>query len=649
MVSLGQDIVDILLLGSTAGRRHLQDSPVLPDVWAAFAANPGKPRDLLITPFETEPAGRVAVMLAKSVRKGGEARERDPWRIAFLQGIVAATLSFEELIRHVMPITTWWRNVLKERKQPTLGSFPERHEQLRKLVAAHLRAARVESNDREAELGLPLTDTDGHQPAEDGPAAAMDKDDLRIIRYLCLIGAIRAARDSDMAMIDRLDQFLDHLGAERIADEAIKALRIIEAEVAKHLKKNSAPIIWSVSLNRRATTAAEKSVPAIKADAARSLFNISCANIGWAVLDTGIDGTHQAFLDHSPNAQAGQSRVVATYDFTKIRNALSVDHLMDPQTRRKQAQVLAPETCQLAPTIDNILKRFAKDAEAGRSINWADVEALVERKTAGVPRNPHGTHVAGILGADLREDQRAHVSTRTFVGVCPDIRLYDFRVIGDSAAETEFAVIAALQFIRHLNRRNNFVVIHGANMSLSIPHNVRNYACGRTPVCNEAEELVASGVVVVAAAGNRGFQRYRLADGASFENYAASSITDPGNADGVITVGATHRYWPHTYGVSFFSSRGPTGDGRLKPDLVAPGEKIESTVPGNRMDVMDGTSMAAPHVSGAAALLIARHTELKGQPTRVKAILCKTATDLGREPSFQGAGMLDTLRALQSV
>ena len=55
-----------------------------------------------------------------------------------------------------------------------------------------------------------------------------------------------------------------------------------------------------------------------------------------------------------------------------------------------------------------------------------------------------------------------------------------------------------------------------------------------------------------------------------------ASITDPGNADGVITVGATHRFWPHTYGVSFFSSRGPTGDGRLKPDLVAPGEKIRS-------------------------------------------------------------------------
>jgi subtilisin family serine protease len=131
--------------------------------------------------------------------------------------------------------------------------------------------------------------------------------------------------------------------------------------------------------------------------------------------------------------------------------------------------------------------------------------------------------------------------------------------------------------------------------------------------------------------------------------YRSISITDPGNSDGVITVGATHRDQPHTYGVSYFSSRGPTGDGRLKPDLVAPGEKIMSTVPGNGIKRMDGTSMAAPHVSGAAALLMARHPELRARPKRIKEILCGTATDLGRERYFQGAGMVDTLRALQSV
>jgi hypothetical protein len=232
--------------------------------------------------------------------------------------------------------------------------------------------------------------------------------------------------------------------------------------------------------------------------------------------------------------------------------------------------------------------------------------------------------------------------------MCPDIGLYDFRVLGKTLEETEFAIIAALQYIRYVNERHNHIIIHGANLSLSIPHNVRNFACGRTPVCNECERLVDSGVVVVAAAGNLGYQKFQTNDG-PFENYAAFSITDPGNCESVITVGATHGELPYTYGVSFFSSRGPTGDGRHKPDLLAPGENVLSTVPGDNWALDSGTSMAAPHVSGAAAMLLARYDDLIGDPRRLKEILCKNATDLGRDRNFQGYGMLDVLRAFQSL
>ncbi|MDZ4318481.1 MAG: S8 family serine peptidase, partial [Phenylobacterium sp.] len=135
----------------------------------------------------------------------------------------------------------------------------------------------------------------------------------------------------------------------------------------------------------------------------------------------------------------------------------------------------------------------------------------------------------------------------------------------------------------------------------------------------------------------------------AFEGYAAMSISDPGNAEAVITVGATHRERPHEYGVSFFSSRGPTGDGRAKPDVVAPGERIDGPLPNLGFGRLDGTSMSAPHVSGVAALLMARHPELVSDPRRVKAIIISTATDLGRERHFQGAGLVDALRALQSV
>jgi serine protease AprX len=234
-------------------------------------------------------------------------------------------------------------------------------------------------------------------------------------------------------------------------------------------------------------------------------------------------------------------------------------------------------------------------------------------------------------------------------GLCPDIKLIDVRVCRDDGTSDEFVIMSALQFLRYLNANTDFIAVHGVNMSVSLVHDAANYACGQTPICDEAERTVSSGVVVVAAAGNLGYRRL-LAEGMQpYEQFCPVSITDPGNADSVITVGATHRLEPHSYGVSYFSSRGPTGDGRIKPDLVAPGEKIFAPTLENSAVRLDGTSMAAPHVSGAAAMLMARNVELAGRPRKIKEILCSTATDLGRERYFQGHGLLDVLRAMQSV
>jgi subtilisin family serine protease len=263
------------------------------------------------------------------------------------------------------------------------------------------------------------------------------------------------------------------------------------------------------------------------------------------------------------------------------------------------------------------------------------------------PQESHGTHIAGIVAGDWRHDDPEMPASHDLIGICPEVELYDLRVFDEHGDGEEFAIIAALQFIRHLNGHSDKMVVHGANLSLSLTHVRTNFAVGRSPICEECERLTANGVVVVAAAGNEGQESFVSMSGKRRDGFRAVAITDPGNAERVITVGSTHRIEPHTFGVSYFSSRGPTSDGRRKPDLLAPGEKITAPIPGDGCIAMDGTSQAAAHVSGVAAILIARYAELVGRPEEVKRVLCASATDLGREPDFQGAGLVDALRALE--
>jgi len=204
--------------------------------------------------------------------------------------------------------------------------------------------------------------------------------------------------------------------------------------------------------------------------------------------------------------------------------------------------------------------------------------------------------------------------------------------------------------------------IHGVNISVGYDFDAEMFACGQSPLCVEVDRLVRSGVVVVVAAGNTGYGKV-FSEQRAAKVGLSNTINDPGNATLAITVGATHRDKPHTYGVSYFSSKGPTGDGRLKPDLVAPGERITSCAAGalvraNGGGIPDtpsayvddsGTSMAAPHVSGAIAAFLSIRREFIQRPEDVKRIFMESATPLGRERYFEGSGLVDLMRAIQSI
>jgi serine protease AprX len=609
---LQRDELERLLLQSTGWQRYTQDSPILPDVWMGYLNDPQDKQeqlgtdgrqDLLLEPHFRVPAGT----LAKAVRERLSALSTDH-RLAYAGEYVAVRLTLRELLVAVLPLSSWWTGLIL----PQQGS-----------VFAYL---------KKFARGQPLARNKSADPMEVPPPA----DELE---WLLKVAGRLLTNTSD-----------EEAEAEGLNDVRVLTKRVLDELGRPSDKPRELQPLWSVSRNREVRATLWRSRETVKADAASRVFPADTEGLAWAVVDSGIDARHIAFRRRGPNGKPrnlpkngnfdDKTIIRGTFDFTGLRDRIA-ETLVAGHGADSDA----------GPAGDEVATHLSDALAQGLAIDWRLYLPLIEiahRRSYRPPKDAHGTHVAGTIAGDWREDDPPPRPRHSLRGICPGLTLYDLRVLDDKGLGTEFGVLAALSFVRWRNAQSGSTVIHGVNLSFALDHDVLNSACGRSPVCLEVERVYNAGVVAVTAAGNDGRADFTYR-GVTTEGYRSVSIADPGNAEVAITVGSTHRIEPHAYGVSYFSSRGPTGDGRAKPDLVAPGEKITAPVPGDESARMDGTSMAAPHVSGAAALLMARHRELVGQPARVKSVLCNSATDLGREPHYQGHGMLDILRALQSI
>jgi serine protease AprX len=688
-----------LIFETFGDQRYTQDSPIMPDVWTRFARAPRAKADLLLTPVAGNSPSKLATVLCERLARFEQREEvevklrelddaimlsklanpsatgatslRAEFNVAYSRTSVVAEVTFDQLVCVIVPMTAWWCNL-----GHSVQNFRELQRRLRKL----------------AHEGATISQLIAQS------ALIVNRSSWDFLRFCALVGFIAQAQsaergiNADSAAYPQRKQKLEEM-MEMLSNgetQIVKIIEIVEEYGKKTVKvvpysepkkaEERFPKVFMVTENRTAELSVAQSRSTIKADAANNLFQIDTSNFAWAIIDGGIDAQHPAFIDRRavekcvareitekkpkhkyekqrkdsekmwrqdipPNKLSELSRVRETYDFTYLRRMLALKDLPSP-VDGGPSQALATYIRQRYQTELNHLRIRTVKA---REIDWDMVAPLIRiphDQNYKKPLTGHGTHVAGILGGDWRANDNPEKIDLT--GICPQICLYDLRVYSPKARSNEFTIQYALQFVEHLNQNRGVPLIHGVNLSLSMIHKVMSFACGRTPVCDNCNDLVSTGVVVVVAAGNDGYKTFKT-DRGDYSGYHTASITDPGNAEDVITVGATHRSRPHNYGVSYFSSRGPTGDGRRKPDLVAPGEKITAPVLNCGVQRMDGTSMAAPHVSGAAALLMARHRELIGEPRRIKEILCRTATDLGRERHFQGAGLIDILRALQSV
>lgn len=320
-------------------------------------------------------------------------------------------------------------------------------------------------------------------------------------------------------------------------------------------------------------------------------------NIGWAVLDTGVRADHPHFQMHD--------NVVEQWDCT----------------RRGAPARLTPSDPEFA-TLDG---------------------------------NGHGTHVAGIIAGE-HSGTDASGDAVTYTGMAPRCRLYGFKVLDDQGGGLDSWIIKALDQVADINESAGQLVIHGMNLSLGGSFDPSVFGTGHTPLCVEIRRLWKQGMVVCLAAGNEGFARLLSAEGEIQANLDLT-IGDPANLEEAIAVGSVHKTNPQTYGISFFSSRGPTADGRRKPDVVAPGERILSArhdwrSAAGTVDVRDlyvemsGTSMAAPHVSGVLASFLSLRREFIGYPDKVKDILMRNCIDLRRDPYMQGSGLPNLIKML---
>lgn len=251
----------------------------------------------------------------------------------------------------------------------------------------------------------------------------------------------------------------------------------------------------------------------------------------------------------------------------------------------------------------------------------------------------HGTHVAGIIAGNSLRRHPSDPLYGKYIGVAPDANLIAVKASDEAGNSTILDVINGIQFVVDHKDEFNIRVLN-LSVSSDTPQSYR-----LDPLNAAVEYAWTKGIVVVAASGNRG----AAGDAVSYA---------PGNDPFAISVGGTDELGNGGRGVrAGWSSTGRTQDGFAKPDVMAPGAHIVSVLSagsafqalcpnctiGGAYFKAGGTSMAAPVVAGAAALLLQARPTLT--PDQVKTLLMETDTPVAGQ---HGAGSIDVDRALHA-
>ncbi|MFJ6936536.1 S8 family peptidase [Streptomyces sp. NPDC101132] len=336
------------------------------------------------------------------------------------------------------------------------------------------------------------------------------------------------------------------------------------------------------SLNAEAVTAPQRGAAAVWEALTDPQAGTAYRTTASGIAKVWLDGVRKASLDKSTRQIGAPAAWAAGYDGKGVKIAV-LDTGVDATHSDLAGQVVAE-------------KNFTAAADAG-------------------DRFGHGTHVASIAAGT------GAGSAGKFKGVAPGAKLLNGKVLDDSGYGDDSGIVAGMEW----------AAAQGAD--------VVNLSLGGTdqpgidPLEAAVNKLSADkGILFAIAAGNDG---------------APSSVGSPGSADAALTVGAVD----DKDRLAGFSSQGPrVGDGAVKPDVTAPGVDITAAAaPGSVIDkevgqnpkgylTISGTSMATPHVAGAAALLKQQHPEWKG--AELKGVLTASTKPGKYTPFQQGSGRI---------
>jgi len=265
------------------------------------------------------------------------------------------------------------------------------------------------------------------------------------------------------------------------------------------------------------------------------------------------------------------------------------------------------------------------DKETGKSriIGFKD---FINNREEPYDDNGHGTHCAGDMGANGASSEGKNV------GPAPDASIVGVKVLSASGSGSFSGIIQGIQWV--VENKDKFTPpVKVISMSLG---GTATLPSDDDPVCQAVEVAKKSGIVVLIAAGNSGPKN--------------KTIGTPGIEPSIITIGAFDDRGTVDRAddkIAYFSSRGPTIDNEVKPDLVSPGYNITSLKPGGGYTTMSGTSMATPVAAGVVAAMLEANPNLS--PDEVKDILKSTAEDRGLDPNTQGSGYIDSEKAIKKA